>query len=265
MIPLVLALLAAPPAAAAPLPPAKPGWTVDWGETRCSLAREGQPAMALQIIPGTTEIQLYLFDTSWRTPPVPHDADAALLFHPGDTKVVAPAGMAKAKDVRVGVRLNRLERPFLDQFAAAESLAIQSKGREVTQIAIPGAAKAIAALRECEASALKEWGLDATKMMSLRSYANPTGGYFAWIHDSDYPDKAIHNGESGTVVALLKVGADGHAIGCAVIDSSGSKELDEQTCAIYGRRAKWDPAIDADGNPTQGLGAVRVRWMLPTS
>ena len=46
-------------------------------------------------------------------------------------------------------------------------------------------------------------------------------------------------------------------------DSSGSKELDEQTCAIFGHRARYDLAIDADGKPVEGLCAVRVRWVIP--
>lgn len=262
MIALTLALLAAPVAPVVLPPPGKQGWNVDWGATRCSLSRGGQPAMALQIIPGTTEIQLYLFDSRWQSAPFSRDPDAAVLFHPSAAAVTAPAEASKSGDGRAGIRVNRLERSFLDQFAAADSLSVRSKGQEVTQVTIPGAAKAIAALRECEASALKEWKLDSAKMMSLRAYAKPHGGYLAWIKDSDYPDAAIHDEQSGTVVALLKVGADGRATGCAVIDSSGSKELDDQTCAIFGRRAQYDPAIDADGKPTEGLAAVRVRWVL---
>jgi TonB family protein len=262
MIALALALLAAPTAPAAQ---ARPGWTVDWGERRCSLAREGQPAMSLQLIPGTTDIQLYLFDSRWQAAPVSGYANATLLLRPSDDKVEVSAEAAKAADGRSGVRLNKLDRPFLAQFAGATTLSVESKGREISQIAIPGAAKAIAALRDCEGSALKDWGLDAAKMMSLRSYAKPIGGFAVWLNDNDYPDKAIRNEESGTVVAFLKIGADGRAVGCAVADSSGSKELDEQTCAIFGRRARYDPAIDAEGKAIEGLCAVRVRWVLPTS
>lgn len=219
--------------------------------------------MALQLIPGTTDVQLYLFDERWQSAPVSRDPTAIVLLRPLGERVEASAESAKAADGRSGVRLNKLDRPFLAQFAAATALSVQSKGREISQIAIPGAAKAIAALHDCEASALKDWGFDAAKMMSLRAYAKPTGGFAVWLKDSDYPDEAIRNEESGTVVAFLKIGADGRATGCAVADSSGSKELDEQTCAIFGRRARYDPAIDADGKPTDGLCAVRVRWVLP--
>jgi TonB family protein len=264
MIGVALALLAAPSPPPPPAVRAKPGWTVDWGERRCSLAREGQPAMALALIPGTTEIQLYLFDSRWQSAPVSRDPNATLLLRPTGEKVDVFAEAAKAADGRSGVRLTKLDRPFLAQFAGAGVLAVQSKGREVSQIAIPDAAKAIAALRDCEVSALKDWGLDAAKMMSLRSYAKPTGGSAVWLRDSDYPDEAIRHEQSGTVVAFLKIGADGRATGCAVADSSGSKELDEQTCAIFGRRARYDPAIDADGKPTDGLCAVRIRWVIPS-
>jgi TonB family protein len=260
----LLALLAASAAPApAAAPPPKPGWTVDWGDRRCSLIREGQPALTLQIIPGTTQIQLYLFDPRWREPPFSRDPAVPVELSPGGSEVIASGEAAKSVNGQFGIKLNKLERPFLDQLAAAGELTIRHDGKVLAAVPIPGAAKAIAALRQCEASALADWGLDAPTMMSLRSYAKPTGGDLAWINDNDYPDQAIRNEESGTAVVLLKVGADGIATGCAVVDSSGSKALDEQTCAIYGRRAHYDPAIDAKGKPTMGLAAVRIRWVFP--
>jgi TonB family protein len=257
----LLALLAGSAAPAAP--PAGAAWTIDAGGTRCSLLREGQPGLVLRLIPGTTDIELSVSDSHWTAAPVSRDANATVLLRPGNEEVPASEESVKAADGRWSVRLRKLDRPFLDQFAAASALAIRSKGRGVAQASIPGAAKAIAALRACEASALKDWGLDAAAMMSLRSRAKPTGAAESWINDNDYPDDAIRSQQSGTVVALLRVGADGVATGCAVIDSSGSKALDDQTCAIYGRRARYDPAIDANGKPTAGLAAVRVRWVEP--
>jgi TonB family protein len=224
----------------------------------------GKPARAAgSAHPRTTDVQLFLFDTRWREAPFSRDADAQVLLRPvGDgTKTFGEA--TKAADGRIGIRLTKIERPFLDQFAKATSLAVAHDGQVVAEIPTPGTARALAALRECEASALKDWGLDSATMMSLRSYPKPTGGSAVWIVNEDYPDEAIRNNEAGTVVALLKVGADGVATGCAIVDSSGSKTLDNQTCAIFGRRARYDPAIDATGKPVIGLAAVRIRWVMP--
>jgi TonB family protein len=263
MIALGFLALVAGSVAAPATPAAKAGWTIDAGGNRCALARQGEAGLVLQLIPGTAEIELSVFDSRWSSAPVSRDADATVLLQPGNEEVTASEEPVKAADGRWSVRLRKLDRPFLDQFAAATSLAVRSKGHDVAQVPIPGAAKAVAALRACEASALKDWGQDAAAMMSLRSWAKPAGGAETWITDKDYPDDAIRGHESGTVVVLLKIGADGVATGCAVIDSSGSKTLDDQTCAIYGRRARYDPAIDATGKPIAGLAAVRIRWVLP--
>jgi protein TonB len=63
----------------------------------------------------------------------------------------------------------------------------------------------------------------------------------------DYPASAQANGEEGTVQAKLTVSASGRVSGCEIVRSSGHKSLDDATCRILERRARFTPARAADG------------------
>jgi protein TonB len=48
-----------------------------------------------------------------------------------------------------------------------------------------------------------------------------------------------------------------------VTGSSGNSELDQSTCRNMERRARFDPKLDAQGNPTTGTWSNAVRWEIP--
>jgi protein TonB len=64
----------------------------------------------------------------------------------------------------------------------------------------------------------------------------------------DYPIDALRNGQQGTVQAQLSIGPSGRVADCVIIRSSGVSSLDEATCGIMKRRARFRPARDANGN-----------------
>lgn len=78
----------------------------------------------------------------------------------------------------------------------------------------------------------------------------------------DYPMDAIRRGEAGIVSVLLKVSAEGSVSGCEVTESSLSKPLDLQTCALLTRRAHFEPATDASGRNIAGEYRMSTPWGL---
>jgi protein TonB len=64
----------------------------------------------------------------------------------------------------------------------------------------------------------------------------------------DYPAEAQRRGEEGTVRLRLAVNAEGRVSGCTLIQSSGYASLDNATCHILQRRARFVPAHGMDGN-----------------
>lgn len=91
----------------------------------------------------------------------------------------------------------------------------------------------------------------------------PKGNPINWANGSDYPAEALKFKYEGVTSFRVTVGANGRVTGCHIVESSGHRELDEATCSNVSRRARFDPALDEDGNATSGTYSNRVSWSLP--
>lgn len=92
----------------------------------------------------------------------------------------------------------------------------------------------------------------------------PRGNPGNWANTNDYPSVALQKEMEGTTGFSVTVGPDGRVSDCVIISSSGSPELDLATCTNVKRRARFEPALDANGSPTTGKYANRVRWQIPS-
>ena|SRR5438309_8467810 len=64
----------------------------------------------------------------------------------------------------------------------------------------------------------------------------------------DYPPQARMNHWEGVVGIKLTIGTAGRVTDCKVIQSSGYQVLDDTTCKIVIKRARFKPARDSSGN-----------------
>lgn len=96
-----------------------------------------------------------------------------------------------------------------------------------------------------------------------RPYPRPRGNPGNWATPNDYPSVALQQEIEGTTGFSVTVGPDGRVSNCVVTQSSGSPELDATTCTNVTRRARFEPALDANGTPTTGKYANRIRWQIP--
>lgn len=78
----------------------------------------------------------------------------------------------------------------------------------------------------------------------------------------NYPARALREEIEGTVGVRVTVTAEGRATGCSVTGSSGSSILDEAACQGMERYARFDPALDAAGNPTSDVYSTRITYRL---
>ena len=91
----------------------------------------------------------------------------------------------------------------------------------------------------------------------------PRGNPQNWLSTDDYPSSAMRDGIQGVTSFRLEVGTDGKPTGCTVTGSSGSGLLDDTTCRLVMRRAKFQPAKDTEGNPIVSSYTSRTRWQIP--
>lgn len=79
----------------------------------------------------------------------------------------------------------------------------------------------------------------------------------------DYPASALATGAEGTAQATLTIGSDGRVLDCTLIRSTGNNSLDEATCSVIRRRARFTPARDVNGKPTVDFVTTPlINWRL---
>ncbi|MGE3747394.1 MAG: energy transducer TonB [Sphingomonadaceae bacterium] len=98
---------------------------------------------------------------------------------------------------------------------------------------------------------------------SIAKPPQPRGRPQNWLSTDDYPSSAIREGVEGVTGYRLDIGTDGRVAGCSVTSSSGSRILDDTTCRLLSRRARFTPAQDAAGNPIASSYSGRTRWQIP--
>jgi len=96
-----------------------------------------------------------------------------------------------------------------------------------------------------------------------RANPEPRGNPGSWANANDYPSRALREEREGTTRFRLTVNADGRVSDCQITGSSGHADLDEAACKNLTRRARFRPALDANGNPTTGSYSNAVRWQIP--
>ncbi|MBV2147432.1 energy transducer TonB [Sphingobium sp. AS12] len=171
--------------------------------------------------------------------------------------------------------VSRFDGTFLSDFAAGSSLTIYRGELLVDQLSLKGTTAGVAMVRRCmaalkanKAAAERErqrlahiaddpFAVEQTEQEKLQFGANsakPRSLPAAWVSDADYPSAAQRERRQGVTGYKLEVNADGQATSCIVTSSSGHADLDEATCRLLPRRARFSGS---------GVYESRVTWRLP--
>ena len=77
-----------------------------------------------------------------------------------------------------------------------------------------------------------------------------------------YPSRAVRRELEGSVGVSVQIGTNGRVSSCRVTSSSGESILDEGACAAMERYARYEPALNAAGNPVAGSDAMTIVYRL---
>ena len=100
------------------------------------------------------------------------------------------------------------------------------------------------------------------KFRKVEVRARPLTSPAFWLSFGDYPPDSLRAKEQGAVGTRIDIARDGKVTSCSIISSSGFPRLDEQTCNIVRRRARYRPAQDANGEPIPSFSILRFRWQV---
>ena len=242
-------------------------WIVDWGEQRCSLVRRsGGPeavTMVLRASLGTHRPELILTKEGEGKPLPTLDVGVDVTLAPAGKAVAAFGESLRSKEGERVLYVTNLPEDFFDQFAASRQVAVARKGRELARIAYTHAPAAIRNLRACNDDLLASWGVDPKILNGLQRKPTPSGNPGAWMSGTDYPETAVRAGKSGSAVVRFTIGTDGRISDCVTVVSTGTPELDAQSCRSLTSRARYEPALGADGRPVAVRSVQTVHWVLP--
>lgn len=93
--------------------------------------------------------------------------------------------------------------------------------------------------------------------------ASPRNDPANWVTTNDYRTIWINKEMSGTARFTLDVNGDGRVSDCRITQSTGYAELDQATCALIAKRARFKPAKDGNGEDAAGSYSSAIHWQLP--
>lgn len=263
------ALLLTSSASAKPAPPAKlltPSgkWAVEYAKDMCVLNRtfgSGSDEILLAIKPAPNSDQARIMLVRKASKNNLRTGTATVRFSDGSIPSYAMASSGWAN----GMVLTAIDLPrsSLAPLVAGGKIAIRFGPGLNHEFAPTAMAAAMQALAKCERDLLKGWGMSEAAQDAIATM--PKVDYAKLFMTRDYPSKLVERGIQGSVGALLTIGSDGAVSACRAIESSRTIELDELTCAIFVKRARYAPALDKSGKAVAALSYYRVNWMLGDS
>lgn len=255
------------PVSAQQLEPSGP-WKLNYGETECQLVREfgtGDDAVALRIARGATLDTYDVILAGFKLPYSKQRTDISLTAMPLNltTEVKASPYALPNSKLRVW-RWFDLEASFIEKLDDQQTLAFTGLRNMDVQLRTPGLAKGIKALQTCHRELLTNvFKLDLAALNAVSKLPEPIGQPAWWITSDDYPRGALSVNQTGTTQFSLVIDPTGKPQSCNILVPSGVAILDQTTCDLLMKRAKFKPAEDKNGQPVTGLWLRAVRWQIP--
>jgi TonB family protein len=252
-------------------------WLVDYDRDACHLAAqfgEGKPAVVAQFTryePGDRfDLALIGNRFSMSEPKVEGKVDFGIAAEPVEVYGLhGNVGKMRAVFLR-GLRFDgwQSQEPFdmparaaPEQEARITGATIDLRGKRPFRLEFGSLAKPLAQMRLCMDNLVKSWGYDpAQQAAALRpvSAITPPG---RWLNSNDYPMNAVRNGHNGLVQFRLDVDPEGKVVGCFILSRTSPDDFADITCRAMTRRARLQPALDAQGKPMRSYYVNKVVWL----
>jgi hypothetical protein len=236
-----------------------PRWALRDDPARCVLERHSVDPLAKLSIETTPGSDTYLVAIASKeikgttTPTV-----ASLSFQPSPRVIKGRASVSKLPDGMHAIWMQGVSPAVLDGLSEARTVAIAVTSDISGAVAVPAAAKAVAALRKCEADQLIEWGADAAQFAPGGKTPVALKDRDAWLSNTELMAVAKISGQSVDAVFRVAVSTSGAIDDCSLVSTNVDKAVEKAACTAVRNRRLFTPATDASGNPVRGVATFRV-------
>jgi Gram-negative bacterial TonB protein C-terminal len=265
-------------------------WQVDYAEDRCRLARQFGTGDELVLLffdrYGPTEY-FRLMIAGKPVKPMDAKADTILQFGPSEAeqKIMAWQGSLGKLPALIFASNVRVAPPTPAEDAAATNsdqddssdyapidearqkairyLTVGKPLRRAVTLETGSMRAPFVALDKCIDNLMTTWGIDAEKHKTLTRNVQPKQSPGKWVVSSDYPLDMLAAGQPAIVEFRLSIGSDGVPTACHIQSTTRPKEFDDAVCKSVMRRARFEPALDAQGQPLASYYRNTVRFQIP--
>nr|WP_166179480.1 hypothetical protein [Altererythrobacter segetis] len=117
----------------------------------------------------------------------------------------------------------------------------------------------IRALQACTADLMKHWNIDPQRLRTMSRQATPAKSPSLWLTADDLRGSQLRQYKPAQLNLRLIVDEHGKVAACYT-DLDVPDEFGQATCAAIVRRARFEPALDADGKPMRTIWVSSVRY-----
>lgn len=150
-----------------------------------------------------------------------------------------------------------------ERVRAIKNLSVGKPLRQTVVLETGPMQKPFEALAKCVDDLMITWGIDVERHKTLSQSVRPLTSPGEWIVSKDYPMKMLSAGQPAIVEFRLSVDAEGKPASCHIQSTTRPKDFDKAVCDSLMRRARFAPALDADGKPIASYYRNTVNFALP--
>ena len=123
--------------------------------------------------------------------------------------------------------------------------------------------KAMQSMRKCVDEMVSRWGIDLAALRTQSRPARPVD-QAEWAREVQriYPREMLRQGKGAEIGIRIVVGPDGRPASCHAEMRLYDPSFEQAACAAIMKAARFEPALDAAGQPMTGLFATRVVYRI---
>ena len=231
-------------------------WAVDYGATQCTAARTfGTSASPIifGLVPSLNGSSFQLLVNVPQAGPI-YAKEARGTINFGDGAIQSEVLYFGAKGVKQSVYQYNVPAAQMERARSAPTISFQTGSGARYTLVLSNMSALLDDLRKCTGDLQQYWNMDGK---SVRTADVPVGDIRSIFTARDYPAEALRRQPQGTAQYQLLIDDKGGVARCDVLVASGLLTLDSTGCQVLQEKAKFRPAVDAQGK------AVRSVWTTP--
>lgn len=255
-------------------------WNVNFGETNCRLSRffgegEDQHILFFEQYRPSAQLGMTLagasmkrFRSRVRTSVQVNDAQEPQRTEPykGDVPDIGPALVYSSLSLNANAPEDddtSDQLPQLDtQFADSVQFVSLTQGKRTVRLDTGPLGEAFGVLNTCTQDMVKSWGLDVDKHLTatrLPKWSNEAAVVRRIV--AQYPSKALRRGQQAILQMRVIVDESGMVTDCTIDEATVAGDVESPACTEM-ENAKFDPALDADGQPFTSYYSTSITYRI---